>query len=820
MRKLIWIFFISLGPMLPACGVGSSNSSDSATEVDQFLAGLPGWNEFAPNEKTVAATPTDDEPVLDAPVTLSTPVKSEDGDVERDPVSGEPLAYHDVTYTCTNTQYSLTDTPEKIVMYNPDASILWPGSLIEGESHRNNTGSLRGLTIAQRAPIQIAITDFLNDNPAKFVDNPSLVTVTQAIGDIVGDAEAQGLDSPSSILFNIETYHSESEFAAKFNISGKYLGFDASARGEKNKNVSENTIAVNFYQQMFTVSVAPPQTPGSFFTEDFDSARLKEQTNLGKIGPNNLPVYLSEVVYGRMMMFTMTSTASEEEMEGTINAAYNGIGTSGSGGLSASQKKILDKSKIVFTSYGGSADATLAIIRSGDWSQYFTKNAALTSAKPMSYVFRNLGDGSIAKVSEAHKYNVKECAARLSTPGTFDFTLVQKTKAFPIKAPYASLVADVNGDEKDDLILNHRGDENELMVALGQADGSFRFTDAQTHPDNPGEGWGSYQARLVDVNNDEKEDIIWNSLQYDASTGSGFNRTYVALSKGDGSFEFITVQDRPETDNWSAGFDLLVGDMNGDEYDDLIWNLTTNGLNRTYISLSQGNGMFTHNLEFQDHEYTGDWSTYTPFIGNVNHDIFDDLIWHGGGASHRFYTALSDAEATLDLVDNHSDYNGYGLINSVPLIANVDSDRINDFIWTGLEANHCDAQVGNGRGVDSDYAISSVISANVTETVCALKSTYVADVNGDGRDDVIWIGPAGMPANENIKNVIVGLGTDSDLTPFDFTRVDQDHPQVLNWSSYDTVVGDVNGDGLDDIIWIRAEGNINRILIGIAKNED
>ena len=52
------------------------------------------------------------------------------------------------------------------------------------------------------------------------------------------------------------------------------------------------------------------------------------------------------------------------------------------------------------------------MIASGDWRQYFTENAPLTSAYPISYTFRNLRDGSIAKVSESTEYNIKECSLK------------------------------------------------------------------------------------------------------------------------------------------------------------------------------------------------------------------------------------------------------------------------------------------------------------------------------------------------------------------------------------------------------------------------
>ncbi|MDZ7704926.1 MAG: thiol-activated cytolysin family protein [Trueperaceae bacterium] len=810
--------------VLVACSDSGGNPGPNPgppADTTSYLTGLPGWEAFSPPLDTQQPAPTGEPSVAD-PVTLSAPVKDEDGNVERDEDTGEPLDFQNVTYTCTETPYSLTETPEDIVMYNPDASILWPGSLIQGRSYAGGTGSLLGLTIAERAPIQIAITDFFNDNPAQVVADPSLVTVTQALGDMVGDAAAQNLDTPSTIQFNIETYRSERDFAASFDISGRYLNFSGSASGDLSQSASETTVAVHFYQQMFTVSVAPPQTPGSFFSAAFTEAKLQEQIDLGRIGPTNLPVYISEVVYGRMMMFTMTSMASEDEIRGTINAAYNGISGGASASLSASQREVLQSSKIAITSYGGPADATIAMIRSGDWSQYFTESAALTTARPLSYVFRNLGDGSIAKVSEAGQYTIRECAAKVVTPGTFDFSLVQKTEDVPLSTPYTPYTGDFNGDGQADLLLNHKATDNEMLLAFGTGAGSFDIVDpvtgepryVATHPERASEGWGNFETRVMDVNGDGCDDVVWNVH----ITGS--NKTYAALSQQSGGcggtftgFDFAPVSEHANSDGsgWEL-YDPLVTDVNGDGNDDLVWNITVSGLaNRTYVGLSNGDGSF-ESLSPQDHPNNG-WGNFDVFTANVNGDLYGDLLWESG---NRIYTALGSADGTFDF-RGFRDYSQpqYDLV-----VGNINGDVFSDLIDIGLRFNRSDVAVGYGEANDSNYNFNTSRSSLSQSEVYGLYENYLADVNGDGRDDLVWTGGADTPVNLNIKRIYVGLGTDNTLGPIDFTRVGQDHPQILNWDNYDTVMGDVDGDGLDDIIWVRPEGTTNRIFVGLAKNED
>jgi hypothetical protein len=138
---------------------------------------------------------------------------------------------------------------------------------------------------------------------------------------------------------------------------------------------------------------------------------LREQIELGRIHKTeNIPIYVSNVVYGRMMMFTVTSTASETDIRAALNASYKGLMAKGEVKLETKYEKLLDEAKISITSLGGDAAATQAMIRTGNWSEYFKKDAPLSSAAPLSYTFRNLGDGSIAKASESTTYYLRECS--------------------------------------------------------------------------------------------------------------------------------------------------------------------------------------------------------------------------------------------------------------------------------------------------------------------------------------------------------------------------------------------------------------------------
>jgi len=767
-------------------------------DVSSYLQDLPSWSTFAPSEANQAPTPTGDA-TEEEPVEL---------DVEKVDDDGNVYTEENVVYSCQVQPYTLTQNPEQIAMYSPDREILWAGSLIQGKSHRDGLGSLLGLPIAERAPINVSIPSLANDDNFRRVEQPTQADVDQAIGSMIGGATQSGLSTPSTIAFELQTYHSEGQSALQMGLSGRYLGYEGSASGSIDRNASETTITAQFYQKMYTVVVEPPQSPGDFFSEDFTDARLQQQVDQGRIGPNNLPVYVSNIVYGRMMMFSLTSTASEEDIRATMQAGYESIGGSVEANLSAKQQAILRESKIKVTSIGGGGRATLDVIESGDWSQYFTENAELSSAAPLSYTFRNLGDGSIASVTEATEYNIKTCAARQATPGTFDLRNAA-TLSVPISTPFSTTTADVDGDGTDDLIFNHRGATNEIAIAFSNGDGTFASPQISTHPASPDDGWATADFVTADLENDGSTELIWSRV----GNANGENGTYVARATGR-SLEFLDGVPRPDTPIQGGGWDAyrtLVGDMDGDGDDDLVWNLL-GARNRTFVGFSNGDGTFTLPTTSQNQGST--WSSYEPFVGDVTNDNKADMIWSVTTATRNgWYVGRSLIQPNTTPEEGQyfdlrfAERGGSGWDAYDTFAGDIDGRNGTDLLFINptypgnRTAVHRVLSDGNGSFTSTrgTFLPSPVASANIR----------LADVTADGRSDLVAFDPAN-------SSVYVGLGTQDGI--FDFSRAEQTLPSD-EWSQFALVTGDFNGDQLQDVVWIN-EAPSSRFYIGLARAAD
>jgi len=386
---------VSLSVLLAACGQNDP--------VDDYLTDLPSWERFSPPEQSPP------EPIGEPEsFTVNEPLTDIGEDDEGNVVT---TTYDDVAYDCTRTEYAMTETPEKFVTYSPDAELLYPGALVQGRSHRDGVaiGSLLPLPIDDRAPIRVSIPSIPSGTNFRELPSPNQAVVAGAIGEMVGEATLADLSTPSTIDFKRADYHDESEFALSIGVSGRYFGFSGSADGSVEGQTASTTVTAHFFQKMYEVVVEPPSTPGAFFADTFTEDKLQEQRSLGRIGPDNLPIYVSNVVYGRMLTYSVTSTAKRSQVVAALEATFRSLGSSASVEVSAENRQVLETSEIEVQSLGGDARNVLDLIRSGDLRAYFDEDAPLSSAAPLSYTFRNLGDGSIAAVAETTRYTVTEC---------------------------------------------------------------------------------------------------------------------------------------------------------------------------------------------------------------------------------------------------------------------------------------------------------------------------------------------------------------------------------------------------------------------------
>jgi hypothetical protein len=364
----------------------------AAADVDAFASTLPGWDTFS--------KPKDDQ---DEPIGL--------------PEGEDEVQIDGEDYICTTTPYSLTQTPEKVTTLNPGVEVLWVGSLLQGDGYVGGIGSLAELPIRQRAPITVTI-DILTEGNTQIVSDPTVATVNQAIGKLISDADAAGHQAGSNIFYTAETAHSLVQSLLKVGASANYVGASIKSSLSAGMSHERRTVTAYYIQRMFTVSMVLPQHPGDVFSNAFTQEMLDDEVADGRMGPDNPPVYVSSVTYGRILMFSFSSEASIAKINATLSALYNGGAYGGGAELEADLQAVMEQASIQVVTVGGDADQALALIQGNNLGSYFSEDAPLTTARPISYTVRNLGDNSIATVSETTSYELTECTAVPESPPT------------------------------------------------------------------------------------------------------------------------------------------------------------------------------------------------------------------------------------------------------------------------------------------------------------------------------------------------------------------------------------------------------------------
>ncbi|MGE0784079.1 MAG: thiol-activated cytolysin family protein [Sandaracinaceae bacterium] len=365
-------------------------------DLEAFLRSLPSWIEVSP-------------PVAEVDEPISEPVMIEDQ------VGTDETVYH-----CTSTTYELARNPMDIAMASPDAAVVWPGALLRGDAHLNRGASeLLAVSRERRAPMGISLQGGgvlgIPGGVSALIDQPIGSTVREGINQLVVNA----LDSEvatgagASSFRSVETY-SNRQALLELGFDARYLGASVEAAFSASRAVDQHTLTATYVQRLFTVAVDAPESPADFFASDVTAEDL---AGIG-VGPDNLPLYIDSVSYGRMLMVSITSTATTEQMEAALSFAYDGV-FDASAYAEAELRSTLETATIEVFALGGSNAGVEALIASGELGQYFDGDFAINQVEPISFTVRNLADNRLASVGSTTQYEIETCeevAAALPVP--------------------------------------------------------------------------------------------------------------------------------------------------------------------------------------------------------------------------------------------------------------------------------------------------------------------------------------------------------------------------------------------------------------------
>ena len=305
-------------------------------------------------------------------------------------------------FFCTTRRYSITEAPDDFVLFNPNAEIVWPGNLIQGQSLKNSTPSPIPV---RRGPGTVVMT-ILNGSPSVSRDLPevSLSAVAGAMNDIVS---ASPDTLPARFQFSYEEVHSWEHLALALDVSVSYLTNQVGTSLSFSADREYHRYVVKLYQSFFDIAFQIPTRTEDFFHPDETAANLARF-----VGPGNPPAFISQVTYGRIFYLLIESTASSLDMGASINASFRAGVVGGSLDASATYVSELENVRIKAFALGGNQGEALQAITSDFESlkSFLASGGQVRTGVPLSYVARSLAHpDEIVNVAVAADYEVTQC---------------------------------------------------------------------------------------------------------------------------------------------------------------------------------------------------------------------------------------------------------------------------------------------------------------------------------------------------------------------------------------------------------------------------
>jgi len=332
---------------------------------------------------------------------------------------------------------------------------------------------------------------------------------------------------------------------------------------------------------------------------------------------------------------------------------------------------------------------------------------------------------------------------------------------------------DVNGDGYDDFLIG--SSDGTLYVILGRAaaDWGYDFVlydhaDASYEEENEEDQASLSNAMVGDINGDGYDDFICGA-PYNDYGGDDAGKAYLILGKADGWQRGVSLANAKASfygsyDNGLLGYCVDgVGDVNGDNIPDFAIGARGEGKVYLFFGRRSVDWGFNCDVDAADVVFSREqYGNYTGWrvsgAGDVNGDGYDDFLiaapYHDEfdsengkvylilGRSSGWETSLSNADASYygEAYDDEAGWDTQGA-------GDVDGDGYNDFLigaWYN-DANGDDAGKmylirGKPSGWERNVCLSSIDDYFVGEYAgdyAGYSCSNAGDVNGDGLSDII-----------------------------------------------------------------------------------
>jgi hypothetical protein len=324
---------------------------------------------------------------------------------------------YNTEWSCDSVNIRASENPEDFAMINPNASVLWPGNLVQGASLESGIPTTIPVVASKRQPgnISLAIVSSAGQVGAPMyltVDNMLFSTVNQAMNDILRGFEGHGYAQ-----YSFEYNYIESKEELEFVLNASFKGFGASAKaGLKINNTDQYKYAlIKLHQSYFTMVYDDPAGLDGVFTSDITVNDLRNYT-----GDGNPMCYISSVTYGRVFYLLYETTATKEDLEFTLNASFSGFGVNADADTKLKINDTLQKTRAMVSQFGGDAQNSFTNVMAlnleaiTDFMEKGANFSAQSPGAPISYTVKYLKNAQVVRLQNAMNFTVRRCEPQMT----------------------------------------------------------------------------------------------------------------------------------------------------------------------------------------------------------------------------------------------------------------------------------------------------------------------------------------------------------------------------------------------------------------------
>lgn len=305
---------------------------------------------------------------------------------------------------CTTKEYKWGPHFSEGFLLEPSSDVIFPGAILDGNSISSGGYTLLSL---DRTGGTLSAQQLQVANTSATVEKTVKSQVQQAITTMVSQPQTGG--TSAAITFKTTEVDTRKQFdiatQLKIGIREK-LNVDAAFDYNSDRQV--NRFLLEFQQVYYEISYDPKSSPAEYFGPDVVPSDLEKF-----IDGNIAPVYVSNVKYGRLAYFAVTTELSSSAFQAALNLDATGATWDASTQTTVSNTLNEANTTITGTIVGGSASDAVQALTGVDGIIDFITNGGDFSPEspgsPIAYKLSSLSDNSIFTIQTVDSYVIQEC---------------------------------------------------------------------------------------------------------------------------------------------------------------------------------------------------------------------------------------------------------------------------------------------------------------------------------------------------------------------------------------------------------------------------